>query len=520
MPAKPRTTPDFKIEPPAVQPDTGPTGESIRVNALRVTGATLFDEQTLLATSGFTPGSALNLSDLRAIAARISTFYHQRGYFLAQAYLPVQEVDTGAVTIAVIEGRYGRVDLNNATNLSDGVARGVLRGLDGGDIVAGAPLERRLLLLSDLPGVRVKSTLAPGSAVGTSDLVVDLTPGRRVTGNVEADNGGNRYTGTYRLGGTVNLNNAAGIGDQLTVRVLGSNGGLAYGRASYQAPVGNLTLGAAYAHIRYQLGREFERLNADGSADIATLYASYPLIRSRDANLYALGALEAKWFEDRIGLVASRSNKKSRVATLGFSGDSHDDIGGGGSTNVSGGWTFGDLDIQSPLERAADALTARRAGGFSKIDFGASRLQTVSGPLSIYGSIRGQLAFDNLDTSEQMELGGAYAVRAYPEGEAYGDQGYVATAEARLTLSQLFGGFPGALQAIAFIDVGAVKFAHRPWFAGNNTAHRSGIGAGLIWAGPDNFLLKASYAHKLSDAPALSEPDRPGRFWFQIVKLF
>lgn len=516
----PRSTPDFKIEPPAVQPETGPASAPIRVNALRITGATLFDEQVLLAAGGFSPGSDLNLTDLRAIAARISAYYHKRGYFLAQAYLPAQDIDAGSVMIAVIEGRYGKIGLNNGTNLSNGVAHGVLRGLDGGDVVAGAPLERRLLLLSDLPGVRVKSTLAPGAAVGTSDLIVDLTPGRRITGSVEADNAGNRYTGTYRLGGTVNINNPAGIGDQLSLRILGSTGGLAYGRAAYQAPVGNLTLGVAYAHIRYRLGREFRRLDADGTADIASVYASYPLIRSRDVNLYALAALEAKWFEDRIGLVSSNANKKSRVATLGFSGDSHDDFGGGGWTNVSGGWTFGELDIQSPAERAADALTARRDGAFSKFEFGAARLQKVSGPLSLYASIRGQLAFDNLDTSEQMELGGAYAVRAYPEGEAYGDQGYVATAEARLTLNQWLGNFPGALQAIAFVDAGAVKFAHEPWFAGSNRARRSGIGAGLTWSGPGNFLVKASYARKLSDAPATSEPDRPGRFWFQIVKLF
>ena len=33
-----------------------------------------------------------------------------------------------------------------------------------------------------------------------------------------------------------------------------------------------------------------------------------------------------------------------------------------------------------------------------------------------------------------MELGGAYGVRAYPEGEAFGDTGYIATTEARLML--------------------------------------------------------------------------------------
>ena len=72
------------------------------------------------------------------------------------------------MTIAVIEGRYGKLDLNNRTNLRDGVARGLLDGLDPGDIVATAPLMRRLLLLSDIPGVVIGSTLSPGEAVGTT----------------------------------------------------------------------------------------------------------------------------------------------------------------------------------------------------------------------------------------------------------------------------------------------------------------------------------------------------------------
>jgi hemolysin activation/secretion protein len=516
-PTLPSEDPDFEIAPAEIAPDTGPAGAAVRVDALRVTGATLFDEATLLAASGFAPGREQTLRDLRGAAARISAYYHQRGYFLAQAYVPEQQLAGGTVTIAVIEGRYGKVGINNGTNLSDGVALGVLRGLDSGDVVAGAPLERRLLLLSDLPGVRVRSTLAPGATVGTSDLVVELTPGRRVTGSVEADNGGNRYTGTYRFGGTINVNNPLGIGDLLSVRVLASDGGLGYGRAAYQAPIGNLTLGVAYAHIRYQLGREFERLDADGTADIATLYASYPLIRTRDANLYALAAVEAKWFEDSIGLVSTQARKNSRIATIGLSADAR---GGGGWTTASIGWTFGDLDIESPLERAADAATARSDGGFNKFSFAAARTQTISGPLSLYAAVRGQIALDNLDTSEKIELGGAYAVRAYPEGEAYGDQGYVATAEARLMLSHWAPDFPGQLQAIAFVDVGAVDYAKDPWFAGSNRAYRSGYGAGLSWAGPENILVKASYARKLGDAAATSGSDRSGRFWFQIVKLF
>lgn len=518
-PARPQTAPVFRVEPRPVEADIDPAGARVRVDVLHITGQTLFSEEELIAASGFTPGGDLSLAELRAIAARISAFYHHRGYFLAQAYLPAQDITAGAVTIAVIEGQYGEINLQNRTNLSDGVARRVLSGLDSGDIVAIAPLERRLLLLSDLPGVAVRSTLTPGGAVGTSDLIVELVPGRRITGSVEADNAGNRYTGAYRFGGSINVNNPTGIGDLLSLRALASTSGLAYGRAAYQAPLGNLTLGVAYSHIRYDLGREFRSLDADGTADIVSLYASYPVIRSRDSNLYALASIEAKWLEDRIGLVSTESDKMSLVLNLGFSGDSRDDFGGGGWNAYSASWTLGNLDIRSPLDRAVDALTARSHGNFSKVQLSFARLQALGGPFFLYGAARGQIAFDNLDSSEKMELGGAYAVRAYPEGEAYGDQGYVATLELRLMLDQWTAELPGQFQLIAFVDVGTVEFAHDPWFAGPNRAHRSGIGAGVVWSGPEGLLIRATYAHRLGPE-ATSAPDRAGRFWFQIVKLF
>src|SRR6185436_10362909 len=134
----------------------------------------------------------------------------------------------------VLEGRYGKITLRNETNLSNSLANRLLEGLNSGDIIAIAPLERRLLLLSDLPGVIVRSTLVPGASVGTSDLLVDVTPGRRVTGSVEADNGGDRYTGANRVGATVNINNPLGQGDVLSLRVLTSFDGLKYGRAYYE----------------------------------------------------------------------------------------------------------------------------------------------------------------------------------------------------------------------------------------------------------------------------------------------
>jgi hemolysin activation/secretion protein len=180
------------------------------VNSLRITGNSAYSEAELAGIAGLKPGSELTLTELRSLAAKISDYYHNNGYFIAKAYLPAQDIKDGVVTIAVSEGKYGKVILRNQTNLTDELANDLLSGLSSGDAITTAPLENRLLLMSDLPGVAVKSTLVPGASTGTSDLIVDVQPGQRVTGNLYFDNQGNRYTGANRYGATVNLNNPTG----------------------------------------------------------------------------------------------------------------------------------------------------------------------------------------------------------------------------------------------------------------------------------------------------------------------
>src|SRR3989339_763761 len=190
----------------------------ILVKSLHVIGQTLYSEAELITITGFMPGSVLTLSELRGMASKIADYYHRKGYFVAQAYLPAQEIKDGDVTITVIEGRYGKITLNSPRELSDYTAKSIFSGLNSGDTITIDPLERRLLLLSDLPGMEVKSTLVPGASVGAADLIVDITPGDRISGEVDVDNAGNRYTGEYRIGTTINFNEPFGYGDVATIR--------------------------------------------------------------------------------------------------------------------------------------------------------------------------------------------------------------------------------------------------------------------------------------------------------------
>jgi hemolysin activation/secretion protein len=124
--------------------------------------------------------------------------------------------------------------------------------------------------------------------------------------------------------------------------------------------------------FHYRLGREFSPLRAEGVADVASLYGSYPLIRSHKAILYVLGNLEAKRFEDKIRLTSSSARKRSVALRLGLAGDARDNWGGGGWTEYGLGLTHGDLELRDPAAAAADRLSGRTDGGYDKVSTSAS----------------------------------------------------------------------------------------------------------------------------------------------------
>lgn len=515
-----KANPEIRIEQDAAPAVPSSDEHKIFVRSLQISGAHQFAETALLEATGFSASSELTLSELHTMAAKIARYYHMHGYLLAKAYLPAQDIENGVVTIAVLEGHYGKVTLRNSTNLSDDLANGLLSNLNIGNAVLIAPLETSLLLLSDISGVNVKSTLVPGASVGASDLIVDVTPGQLVTGNVDVDNGGNRYTGANRVGATVNINNPTGHGDVATLRALTSGSGLNYARASYQVQIDRAKVGVAYASMRYRLGEEFESLQANGTAQIASIYGSVPLIRSRSNNLYAVINFDSKTFKDKVDSSATRENKKARVMMASLTGDHRDDFGGGGLSAYAFTWTTGKIDIKGAAALATDAATVRSNGHYNKFGFNAMRLQRVTDTLTLYAAVNGQFASKNLDTSEKMGLGGAYGVRAYPEGEAYGDQGYVFNLEARALLPRFSQRQSGQMHLIGFVDTGTVKLNKNPWGVEQNRRTLSGAGIGLNWVDNDNFVVKAYYARKLGNATAMSAPDKSGRFWLQATKYF
>jgi len=510
-PALPATpAPEIDIASPKAEADSTPEGgASVFVQAFKLGGNHVFHDDALLPLLADLAGRELSFADLQRAAGRITAYYRERGYVLARAYLPRQEIDGGVVRIEVVEGRYGNIELNNQSRVLDGVARQPLSAVRPGDVVRAADLERSLLLLDDLAGVAARGTLRPGTEPGTTDLVVDVDSGPFLTGSLEFDNFGDTSTGRYRFGGSVNLNSPLRLGDQLSLRGLVTDERQDYYRAAYQLPVGpaSTRVGLAYSEMRYRLSGSFSDLDYRGSASVQSAFIAQPLLRGRKLSVTAQVQYENKDLRDTYGIFDVRTDKHVGLWSFSLSGNSEDGWLGGGRNAFSVALGLGRLRSNDPLEM--DYFN-KSIGSFTKLNVSALRLQSLGRRWQLFTQFSGQLASRNLDGSEKFTLGGPYGVRAYGLGAGAGDQGWQASAELRYLLA------PG-LQLSTFVDAGEVQLNKHPWARGRNSQQMQAAGVGAAWYGA-NRQLTLTAAWPLGTT--YGSPTRAPSVWLQAAQYF
>lgn len=518
----PKAEPVLNLPSDQRPPLRAPSALKVKVNAFRITGTQAVSQAQLQAIIANYNGKELSLGNLEQAAADITTYYRSQGYMLARAYLPAQDINNGTVEIAVLEGKLGQASVNTAQapQLNAAFAQKIIQNNQKtGVAVKESDLERGLLLLNDLPGVTASADLSPGANTGETNLAVSARQDKRFGGSIEADNYGNKYAGANRIGATAYANNLSGYGDQLTAKAMTSDESLEYGRLAYSSAVGSdgLRLGLAQTHLRYKLGDKFKDLNASGTVDSTSAFALYPIVRSRNANLYVQGTLETKAIKDEVKTTGDRSDKTADIYGLGFNGDWRDDLGGGAVSTYGATANNGDLKMDAPTT-ANDAM--RTKGGYSKTNYNLSRLQTITPNVSFYVGLNGQLASKNLDSSEKMSLGGPNGVRAYGTGEAAGDEGYIASAELRYLVPGAHPFGAQGVQLTTFIDNGHITLQHTPFAGAKNARELTGAGVGINLI-DDKYTVRASYAWKANGSEAAtSTPDNDGRAWLQGIVWF
>ena len=463
------------------------------------------------------------LTELEAQAEEVTKYLRSKGYFVAFAYLAPQNFKDGVVNFTIVPGHYDQIIVNNESYLKEEAIRREI-GISSGELVKKSTLNRGVWLTNDLSRVEANTQLKAGSRQGTTDLVVNVkNKGHRTWGYVGVDNGGYRYTGRYQYSAFVNYASPAREGDLLSVGGVLSNGGMWSGSASYSTPIAKQgeRIGISYARSHYTLGGAFEALDYTGTAETLSVHWQHNFKRSRDVNIYGTIRLDLKSLEDEAKGMAYNNPKSARNWVFGVNGDSLDHFWTGGKNTFALHYTHGDLSIDDEMQRVYDAATARTAGQFGKWNLELTRQQHVSERVSLYLSYHRQWASKNLDSSEKMSLGGPNGVRAYPVGEASGDDGWRWTSELRWNLPTREGD-ENVWQLIAFADGGHVNLYHNKLPGYTGVAGRSlyGAGVGVNWSNQANWVARAYYAWKIGSEDAVSDTDRSGRFWLQIYKFF
>ncbi|MGE8637079.1 MAG: ShlB/FhaC/HecB family hemolysin secretion/activation protein [Achromobacter sp.] len=510
-PQPPAPSPELNLSSP-VPGTVAPGGPQASVTRIDLTGNQAFSTEQLLARLGDYQGKSYDLAGMQELANQLTRYYRDAGYPFARVYLPAQGLENGVLRLQVVEGRYGEVKAEGDASLT-ARAQAYLSPLKSGGIIESASLERAALLLSDLPGVTASPIIRPGQQLGTGDLVVQVDRGDRVNGSVGLDNQGNRYTGQYRANAALSINSPFMLGDQITLRAQRTSENLNYGDVGYSAPLGSSGLRGriGYGYTGYELGKEFSDLDAHGTAKVASVGLSYPLIRSQSRNLTIGIDFLHKKLRDDYRAAEIEQNKFSNSVPIAAQFDVRDSLGGGGLTYGALSWTPGTLKLDGNLA-TADSLSANSAGHYSKLNLDIARLQSVSSRWSLFGRFSGQWTNDNLDSSEDFGLGGPAGVRAYPVGEGYGDRGWLAQVEVRYAA--------GAVTPFAFYDAGRVEISSHPWQAGENFRRIAGVGVGARvavggWRGEATVAWRTD-----GGAPQSDSRDHKPLFWVSAQYLF
>ena len=513
---------------------SGQNGEKIEVKNFKFDGQTNgFTDEELTAVIQDLIGKSLSFDDIQKAAKRIQNFYRDEGYFLAQVYIPEQEVKNGIIIIYISEGKLDskqpfEIKKNNL-RLREGVSESYfIEGMKGRFTQKG--LERAILNFNEVPGIDAKVTLKPGKDAYSTSIVIDANEGPALTGSIFLDNYGNRYTGQNRATGTVFINNPTKIGDQITFNMITApTGNFSLNKLGYNFPIGRDGMRGtlSFNQLKYKIGKDLKTSpQSKGDAFTYTANVKYPLLRSAERALLILAGYNLKdMYNETTGVETSDKIIESFDSSILF--QNIDNIFLGGYMQALLKQSFGELDLSGAstgLSSDQGSSGAKTDGSFNKTYIQFLRIQRIVERLDvqILGSM--QFASQNLDSSEKFTLGGIGGVRAFPSGEASGDEGRKVSIDLRYKPNSSYINLFDNMQYGLFYDYGNIKQYKDLLNISMTTPNKyslKGWGAFLDMFSGNDYSLKLGVADSISGNPGKTSSgnnsdgkDDTWRYWF------
>ena len=508
-----------KIEAPVQQniqqksQKINPSDLLVRLKKIKFTGnQSLTDQQIQIFLDQYL-NQPLSVDQVKSISNNLSIFYRQNNV-IAEIVLPDQDITEGTLTLEILEAQMGEVIIDNGQQSS--IKSNYLKQYFKSSPASELNLQfvaQRILIVNELPGLKAEAQLQAGQKEGTTDVVIKTTESKRIIANLNYDNYGSRSTGQKRVIASATLNNPLGVGDQISLTALKSEG-VNYVNANYGIPLGysGLRTNLTASYLEYDvILKEFDSINSYGYSDSIGINFAYPLsLEPTNKWTSQVGFDNRSFKNNRSG--TTHSDYETRVLNLGANGQITDSFLFDGAFNrIQVNFDQGNVDLGGSPNKSADADGANTQGSFNKLTLSYARTQFINDRWTALGKIFYQYAHQNLDSSEKIYVGGPNGVRAYPTNEGSGAKGYIANFEVQRI-------FPYNITGSAFYDIGhAQQYIDNQNSSGadiaaNNRITYKGFGLGLTWRGPyaSDVSMLVARRHGKNPDPTTSGGDQDG----------
>lgn len=379
-------------------------------------------------------GSRVGLAEIRAAAEQLEQRYRDDGYFLVRVLIPAQRIIDGTIQIQVIEGQLSAAFAQGGTaRLRERIERMTEPLLERRPLDL-ASLESVILRINDLPGIDGQAVLRPGTELGQSELIFNVTPTPAPRLGVEINNHSSRPLGEYGFNISGSYANPLGTTGSLDLGLNASADAekLRAFSARYATPFGHLgsvfSLGTLLAHARPAGSLRDLGLISDSRSISPRLRV--PLIRSRGLSVFAEFGFT---FTDALTSLDELQLSHDRYAVAERSLIITDAQRWAGSTEVRIGYSAGLTLKGFDAPAGSQPSIADAEPRFHKLHVTARRHQQLSPRYSLQLVLRSQSTDDVLLSGEKIAFGGPALGRAYDGGTIAGDRGWGALAELRWT---------------------------------------------------------------------------------------
>lgn len=379
-------------------------------------------------------GPGRSAEDVEGARAALEKAYADRGYQTVAVSIPPQQVTDGVVTLAVTEGKVGRLRVRGSRYYDIDAIKAAAPSLQEGAVPDFNAVSEDIVALNQQPDRRVTPALKAGAAPGTVDVDLTVEDQFPLHGSLELNNRYSQNTSKLRLNGSVHYDNLWQLGHSLNlgyqVAPQDSKDSKVYS-ASYLARLPDVPW---LSLLGYWVKQDSD-VNTLGSMNVVgkghILGGRAILTLPGDEGFFhTLSAgLDRKRFQERvtIGTGGYSTPITYYPASLAWSGTW---MGEGRETQANVGTTFNFRPASSGWQEFYEKRY-KSGGGFIYFRGDVAHTEELAYGAQGWAKAQFQLSNDPLISSEQFSAGGQDTVRGYLESEALGDNAALGSVELR-----------------------------------------------------------------------------------------